>query len=85
MSETKVCTRCDKTLPLDAFGFGGNGPSRLHPWCRKCRSEYNSPRTIYRPQAQRARYVAKQLEKGKVPKPSRLDIDDRQTRIEETK
>lgn len=37
--QTKVCPRCQRELPYDAFGKHARTKDGLQPYCRQCRSE----------------------------------------------
>lgn len=37
-SQTKICTKCGKELPLEMFGKG-NGKDGKRSWCKTCMSE----------------------------------------------
>lgn len=36
----KICTRCQKDLPLYAFTRDKNRPDGLFAWCAQCKSTY---------------------------------------------
>ena len=36
---SKTCTRCDKELPLEAFGTASRMKDGKNSWCKKCCSE----------------------------------------------
>lgn len=38
---TKLCPRCNRDLPDDAFGVDQKRPDQLTVWCRACKSEVN--------------------------------------------
>lgn len=37
-SQTKICTKCGKELPLEMFGKG-NGKDGKRSWCKTCMNE----------------------------------------------
>ena len=39
-TDSKACTRCDVTKPLDAFPPNKYRPAGLQSWCRDCCAEY---------------------------------------------
>lgn len=45
---TKRCSRCESTLPLDAFGIDAKAPDGRNARCRRCRSELYAARDASR-------------------------------------
>lgn len=35
----KKCPRCNEMCPIESFGFRKDRPTKLHAYCRKCKSE----------------------------------------------
>ncbi len=66
--ETKVCTRCGKELPLDAFNKSKKSKDGLQPWCRECQHDANAnaPRRKRNPLAKYSLDELKQEIKSRV-------------------
>jgi len=59
---SRLCTRCERTLPLSAFGTNRRMRDGLSSWCRQCaadrtrqwraevRDEYNARRRVHKPE-----------------------------------
>ena len=55
LSQTKICTKCGKELPLEMFGKG-NGKDGRRSWCKSCMNE-----------ATREYIKRKKISKGGIP------------------
>ena len=64
--ETKVCSKCHKELPVDAF-YKGNSKNGLDSYCKECRLQYNAEKR----EARKRTGAAKTQEtKVEAPKPA---------------
>ena len=45
MKETKVCSKCGRELPVDAY-YKGNCKDGLDSYCKECRLQYNADKKV---------------------------------------
>ena len=47
MSETKVCTKCNRELPISEFYKCKDSKDKLQYWCKGCKGEHNQTHKQY--------------------------------------